>query len=378
MAKTLFSEVLVLMMDSFGVKVTDLVRADGDDCVTETSVRSWRSRGLPKKNNFEKLADAFVQCVNEVGNLEVYQKSVQTLSASLATLAVKYKDIPPLVWEKNKSVEQNIHEIFRQAFLLSSTNTEGRREGAGGPVRVVAFDVDGTLLKGFRYSWTILWQAIGGTSAAALRLKEDFVAGKISYPQWCKADCDELKAGGLTIEKMREALKNSGARLTKNLREAVLKLKENGCKVVIISGGADCILYEMLPDAKELFDKIYINRFVFDEYTGRLKDIIPTKYDWDMYAMGVEGKQAGFEKLCNRFHAKLKNSVFVGDDQNDFDAMAKAGMKIFYHTYSAEDPQRSFGDEEANPWRKMPSGVIIEQCDDLMVVADRILRWDFR
>lgn len=232
--------------------------------------------------------------------------------------------------------------------------------------RVVAFDVDGTLLKGLHYSWSILWQAIGGESEQAKKVRKQFMQGKISYPDWCEADCQELKKGGLTQEKVKLAIRQSGTTLTKNLRNGIAKLKQYGFKVVIISGGADCVLQSFLPDLFDLFDEVWMNRFIFNEKTGILDTIIPTPYDWDDSKLGVKGKRVGFETVCEKYGANAKDSVFVGDDENDFSAMQSAGMKIYYNTDRLNAKEKAVG---------LPERVMIIDKDDLSAVVEEICVW---
>ena len=159
------------------------------------------------------------------------------------------------------------------------------------------------------------------------------------------------------------------------MESAVAALKAKGHKVAIISGGIDSVLYAMLPNADELFDEIYINRFVYDEETGILKEIVPTTYDWDTYSAGVEGKQAGLIRLCERYHISRKDSVFAGDDFNDMGALRAAGMKIFSYSYSIGDPAR--GKSRRPDIRSIPSDAICEPGNDLMRIADRVIEWNF-
>lgn len=241
--------------------------------------------------------------------------------------------------------------------------------------RAVAFDLDGTLIKGLRYSWTIVFKAVGVNEEEPAKLKKDFECGRISYPEWCEADCRLLRENKLTFQKLQKAVKESKVSLTKNLEPAILKLKDNGCKVAIISGGADSVLYALLPNADELFDAIYINKLIYNRETGILEDIIPTKYDWDESKKGLEGKQAGFKYFCVQNGVKPENSVFVGDDFNDLGAMGIAGMKIFYHSYSQRELDR--GTLGRPDIKNLPFDVIYDSRNDLMGVANRIVNWDF-
>lgn len=237
--------------------------------------------------------------------------------------------------------------------------------------KLVCFDLDGTLIKGIRHSWTLLWQAIGKDRDFTTGRKKQFENNEITYQEWCERDFNDLKKGELTLEKVKQAVSNSRCTLTKNFVPAMQKLKNNNCVVALISGGADCVLYCFVPNAKELFDEIFINKFIFNEKTGIIERIEPTHYDWDDSYKGVCGKNGGLKELCIKYRIPLEHSVFVGDDRNDFRAMETAGMRIFYHSSDKRDPTRGTGS------KRLPDNLIFEQENNLMKIADRIINWSF-
>lgn len=376
MEKRLFNEILKAVLDFCKIKPKAISEA-APDGVYENTIRAWRSRGLPSRKNFNIFLDALGRILSS--NQHAITRCTRQLSVLKATLIPiwdKY-NVEVVRWDESRSLVENIKEIVTAAYEESlDVNEFGLAKIKESKAkRVVAFDLDGTLIKGFRYSWTIVYKAIGSTEKEAVKLKADFEYGKISYHEWCKSDLEVLRAGKLTFEKVQQAVKEAGATVTKNLEAAIKKLKDNGCKVAIISGGADSVLYALIPNANELFDEIYINKLIYNEETGILEDIIPTKYDWDENGNGVEGKQAGFKIFCAQNGVRPEDSVFVGNDFNDVSAMAIAGMKINYYSYCEQDPSRGVG--RRPDIRKLPPDTIHEPGDDLMRVANRIVDWNF-
>ncbi len=226
---------------------------------------------------------------------------------------------------------------------------------------LVVFDVDGTLIKNIRHSWTLLWSELGVDASVAEERKDKFLKGKLSYLDWAAADCETLKEFGFKREHITKIVDSKKCTLTHNLIEAINLLKDNGAVVSIISGGVDALLYELLPEANDLFDDIFINRFVFDN-KGDLSYISPTEYDWDDYKKGVAGKNRGLERLCEKYDIPISKTVFVGDDLNDFKAMRLAGRKIFYYEGS-----RNFGK------KRIPTDITMIAEDNLLKVAEEIL-----
>lgn len=229
---------------------------------------------------------------------------------------------------------------------------------------LVAFDVDGTLIRGIRHSWTLLWEELGLSNDFSSQRKKEFKNGKISYLDWVEMDANDLINHKFSMEHISRIVSDkSHCWLTKNLVDAVNKLKDNGVVVCIISGGVDAILFELLPNAGELFDEVLINRFIFDN-EGFFKKISPTEYDWDDSKKGVVGKNRGLERLCEKYNIPIYNSIFVGDDLNDFKAMTIAGKRIFY----CEETREFTGE-------KMPDDITIISKDNLMEVTNIILEY---
>ena len=375
---SLFNEVYAAILDFCDITSTDIVNeTQGTDWVVQTTISGWRTRVIPSNSFFDILCGAIRNIlIGNVQKMEYCKLHKDGLKKQLEPIWNKYS-ASEVKFNESDDIISNVLNILKESYTFSKLSkvSVGVQQDFKNVKRLVAFDLDGTLIKGFRYSWTIVFKAIGSTWKEAVKFKEDFEFGKITYPQWCQSDCDILSKGGLTFEKVKEEVKKSGASLTKNMVEAIKKLKANNCKVAVISGGADSVLYSLLPDADELFDEIFINKLIYNKDTGILERIKPTLYDWDRYGNGVEGKQAGFKLLCERYGVKPEDSVFVGDDFNYVGVMEIAGMKIFYYSYSQYDPTRGLG--RRPEIRKIPSDAIHEPGNDLMRVANRILKWDF-
>lgn len=376
--KTLFNEIFKEVMDF----ISDLsevpfrpknISDNSDNELYEETVRSWRSRGLMPSKTFQRLLTAMSKAVDDETK-KLFCQKVEKLKKILNPIWNEYS----VDMSHDDVTDSDGYDDIIKSFLTVAYNSAKAKQEQ--TMRVVAFDFDGALVKGIRHSWTVLWQAIGKTSEEATKHKAAFEAGKMSYTDWCKSDLEALRAGGLTMEMVKAAVKKYGCSLTKNLEEAVELLHKNNCKVVIISGGADCLLYALLPNAKEIFDDIYINQVIFGGPNGVISNIIPTKYDWDKECIGVYGKEAGFEMLCEKYGAKLEDSVFVGDDRNDFTAMKLAGMKILYHDFKGPDATRSSAIPKFitnGPHRGIPEDIIMIGDNDLMQVAQRIVDWNF-
>lgn len=198
--------------------------------------------------------------------------------------------------------------------------------------KVVAFDFDGTLLRGekFDFSWEQVWTKLGIHETIykplmheyELRSASDhFRGGRIAaYQAWCEKACDHFKGRGLTRNMLKEYAQD--LRLTLNCREALSELRAHGLVIAIISGGINSYIEDTLPAFRECVDFVFVNELVFSE-SGALMGVRPTSYDF-------EGKAEALELVCKRAGCNLDETVFVGDQFNDKSIMLKAQRNIAY------------------------------------------------
>ena len=387
--KRFFPVLFVKTLHFLGIQPLDIVREGGSKDVN--TINSWKTRGAPQRNTD---LDILITAINSIikhrklsfGSLcPTFDKCKQTVEDIFTEFSIDNKaNIIADITKKPEELEYFIDKLLRYAYMYKSI-TQNVENSNKSPIpasekntylnskdeyrRLVVFDLDGTLIKGIKYSWTLLYESVGLSEELCKISMKKFKNGDITYPQWCKYDLDELQNGGLTKEIAQKAIKEK-CKLTNNFRSAINMLKLN-CAVGIISGGADIVLYSLIPDANELFDNnIFINKLIFDETDGKLTDIIPTPYDWDdnPKLKGVEGKHAALKILCKKYGLSIANSVFVGDDDNDFNAMKLAGMKILYHSLEPNDV--------TGLSRPIPEGTISVTEDNLIKVVDLILNTD--
>lgn len=186
--------------------------------------------------------------------------------------------------------------------------------------RVIGFDLDGTLLRGLEFSWTAVWDYLGFPPAVRKAGMRRYITRKTTYAEWCEWACRQFRQRGLNRGQFAEITKPFT--LTKNLREAISILRGDGFVTGIISGGIDVFLHEKIPDAKELFDYVFINELLFDE-DGVISGVNSTPYDF-------EGKAQALRRMCVEHNYTMKEAVFVGEGFNDGTVVAEAGLSIAY------------------------------------------------
>ena len=203
-----------------------------------------------------------------------------------------------------------------------------------GPARMVAFDLDGTLIQGndFKYSWALVWRYLKCDKSVSKGLKADFEAGKFGYPAWCDLCAEQFRKKNLTRADFPTIV--TGLHVVEGFREVIDTLRRANIRVILVSGGIDTILEEKIPDAWELFDEVHINQFRFNQ-EGHFESIEPTEFDF-------QGKTNAIRRACEKYAIPIKQVAFVGDSRNDDAVIGQVGMTIPFMAQS--EKLKEFGD----------------------------------
>ena len=198
--------------------------------------------------------------------------------------------------------------------------------------KVVAFDLDGTLLRGndFEFSWEAVWQGLAFGKGIQHELKGQYRQRSKSdpskatrvkaYQDWCDSACAYFKRRGLTRSQLKDF--SSHLSLTRNCREALAELRRHGVVTAIISGGINTFLEDKVPDYREHVDFVFINELVFAA-SGALEGVRATCFDF-------EGKAEALDIVCERVGCSSAEVVFVGDHFNDEAIMLRVDKAIAY------------------------------------------------
>jgi HAD superfamily phosphoserine phosphatase-like hydrolase len=141
---------------------------------------------------------------------------------------------------------------------------------------------------------------------------------------------------GRTIGELLDVLESIA--ITKNTGEIIKELKNQGYIVGIISDSYDCITNHLKN--KLNFDFTLANELEFSKSiaTGEVK--IPSFFLADSRSQCKHDycKLNALINICEKYNVDLKNSLVIGDSENDVCIIKKAGVGIsFCSTYSMLD-----------------------------------------
>jgi phosphoserine phosphatase len=252
-------------------------------------------------------------------------KILRPRKGTLEKIAIAFGLDSPEELKLNLQEKPDPEYAFRYA-QRHMDDTDVRKPSQSSHYKLVCFDVDGTLLKGFDFSWKLIWEFLGDDGTERKKGLHRFHRKEITYEQWCNYCCAEFQSRGLNRRDFRKITKS--VRLTRNFYDAIALLKSRGYKLAIISGGVDTFLEEKIPGYGEIFDYVFINKILFVS-EGNVRSVVPTSFDF-------ERKPLGIEYICKKEGISLDNTVFVGDTFNDKHVFGTAGLTIAYQPNSIE------------------------------------------
>ncbi|MDA0840788.1 MAG: HAD family phosphatase [Planctomycetota bacterium] len=193
------------------------------------------------------------------------------------------------------------------------------------PIKLICFDVDGTLLDdgdGSLNIWQHIHRSIGVPEELNEQRFEMFMAGEITYPQWMDMDVGDWRKQGITKEHLISVAKELN--LMPGTRETVNELHNRGYKLAIISGSINFGIEPLYPDHP--FEPVLLNRIYFDD-EGNISSWKATPFD-------LQEKQAGLDLVCQIHSVTRDESAFIGDNFNDVEAAVAAGFSISFNSKS--------------------------------------------
>jgi phosphoserine phosphatase len=182
--------------------------------------------------------------------------------------------------------------------------------------KLVIFDLDGTLTKE-RSIWEYIHKRLGKWYGFAEEYQNQFLAGKISYEEFCEQDAQVWK--GMRAEKLTEIVKT--VPFYPGADELIHHFKNKGLKLAMVSSGLS-VLSEWVHQ-RYGFDYSVSNDLLQEDgiLTGKVK--IQVYYD---------KKAEWVRRIQKKFGEKSEEVIAIGDSVGDIDMFQMVGFSIAFNS----------------------------------------------
>ena len=181
-------------------------------------------------------------------------------------------------------------------------------------IRLVVFDVDGTLTKHSSIWWRL--HEHFGTTVEGKLYYDQYFAGEINYDQW--ADLDAGLWRGKTIDEVMKVVQ--ATQLTPGSKEAIQTLRDHGLKTAILSGGLDIM-------ANDIGRRVGID-YVLTNTLHHENGILTGEVD-NLVAWGAKHEEV--HQINKHFGVPLEKTAFIGDGRNDITVFKVVGLAVAFN-----------------------------------------------
>jgi len=211
-------------------------------------------------------------------------------------------------------------------------------------LRIVVFDVDGTLIK-VRSSWQFLHEKLG-TWDRGKKYAEQFFQGLITYEDWARLDASLWR--DLPLERIQRIVDNIP--YTEGAQDVIATLRRSGFKVILLSAGlslvTDRIQREIGVD-DSLANELIVERGLL---TGEVK-----------VKVSFHNKDEVLGYILQKFDATMRKCAAVGDDETLIPLFEKVGLGIAFN------PRKETVEKHAD---------VVVKSNDLREVLPHLLKQD--
>lgn len=258
---------------------------------------------------------------------EVNIGKVENKMQQLEQLGKMSGEVARTIIKKTKGKDLQTLETYDNILVIREQMEFAIREGLMSLKKVAVFDMDNTLLRASFIT----------TAAEKFGFKRELldIVTTQSNP-FIRTKQIAMLLKGKTIGEILEVVES--IEMTRNTREIVKQLKDQGYIVGIISDSYDCITNHLKN--KFDFDFTLANELEFSKSvaTGEVK--IPSFFLADNRSQCKHDycKLNSLISICEKYGVDLKNTLVIGDSENDVCIIRKAGVGIsFCATYPMLD-----------------------------------------
>jgi phosphoserine phosphatase len=184
-------------------------------------------------------------------------------------------------------------------------------------LRLIVFDVDGTLLKAVS-SWRFLHERLG-TWDKGKQYAEKFFRGTISYEDWARMDASLWR--DLKLTRVSQIV--DGIPYTIGARHVLTTLRKNGFKVVLLSAGLSVV-------TERIEREVGVNDSLANELkveNGLLTGEVKVNVSFD-------NKDTALFPMLKRFNLGIDECAAVGDDETMITLFEGVSLSIAFNPRS--------------------------------------------
>lgn len=251
--------------------------------------------------------------------LEVNIGNIENQMQPLEELGKMSREVARTIMKKSKKVETRNLETYENINVIREQMEFAIREELMSLKKIAVFDMDNTILRA----------SFINTAAKAFGFEKELVdVVTNSDNPFVRTKLIARFLKGRTIGELL-ALTDS-IQITPGLKELMVELKSQGYITGIISDSYDCITNHLKN--KFGFDFSISNELEFSKSvsTGEVK--IPSFFLADQKSQCKHDycKLNALLKVCEKYGVDLKNTLVVGDGENDICCIRKAGIGISF------------------------------------------------
>ncbi|HSB06921.1 MAG TPA: HAD family phosphatase [Thermodesulfobacteriota bacterium] len=182
--------------------------------------------------------------------------------------------------------------------------------------RMAVFDLDGTLTRE-RSIWEYIHKKLGKWFGFAENYQKQFLAGEISYDEFCEHDAQVWK--GMRVEELIEIAKT--VPFHRGADELINYLKDKGLKLSLVSSGLS-ILSNWVHQ-RYGFDYSISNDLLHED--GILTGKVNIRVHYDQKAEWVK-------RILKEFGVKPEESMAIGDSVGDLEMFRVVGFSVAFNS----------------------------------------------
>lgn len=251
--------------------------------------------------------------------MEVNIGNIENKMQPLEQLGTMSREVARAIMKKSQSMKKQNLETYEYIQVIREQMEFAIREGLTSLKKIAMFDMDNTILRGSFINTAAT--AFGFTKELVdivTNSNNPFIRTKMIARLLKGKDIGDILLLADTIE------------VTPNLLEVVTELKKQGYITGIISDSYDCVTNHFKN--KFDFDFTISNELEFSKSvaTGEVK--IPSLFLLDDKSQCKHDycKLNALISICTKYDVDLKNTLVVGDGENDICCIRKAGIGVSF------------------------------------------------